>query len=363
MAEPSVPEARRRQAARSILTRNLKVRRGERVLVEGWTHSLPWSVALVREARRLGAQTLLVYEDEAEYWDGVEHGLVEVLGTVGSHEWAALSETDVYIHLWGPGDRQRFAELPQKTQDRLLSWNEPWYKAAHKAGVRGARLEFGRVYPSLARAYGADEATWMDQLIRGSVVDPTRLARMAAPLERALTRGKRLRIRHSNGTDLTLGLRHRPAVVNVGSVPKKPGPFGMLVTLPSGSVRVALDERVADGTVVSNRTNYYDAGIATGGVLRFRKGKLVDHSFETGAELFDAPYRTGGTGRDRPGMFGVGLNPGLHNTPQLEDVERGALLVSVGGNRFSGGQNRSPFFGFVIVADADVEVDGRPLRV
>lgn len=51
----------------------------------------------------------------------------------------------------------------------------------------------------------------------------------------------------------------------------------------------------------------------------------------------------------------------LHNTPQVEDEEAGALLVSVGGNRYVGGKNKSPFFGWAVIAGATAEIDGQSL--
>lgn len=173
-----------------------------------------------------------------------------------------------------------------------------------------------------------------------------------------------MRIRDDQGTDLTLGLARRTPAINIGRLSSADikRPFGMLTTLPAGGMRVAVDETVADGTFVGNRTNYYESGRATGGVFRFRKGKLTDYEFARGQELFDADYKAGGKGRDQPGMLGFGLNPGLHDTPQLEDNELGAVMVSVGGNRFSGGKNPSPFFGWVINAGATLEVDGREVR-
>jgi len=113
--------------------------------------------------------------------------------------------------------------------------------------------------------------------------------------------------------------------------------------------------------MVGNRSDYYEDGIASGATFHFERGRLTEATFEKGGERFATPYRSGGKGRDRPGRFGIGLNPALHNTPQLEDVERGAVLVSVGGNRNLGGRNASPFFGWVISAGATVEVDGRPI--
>ncbi|MGA8302291.1 MAG: hypothetical protein WA691_06330 [Thermoplasmata archaeon] len=65
-ADPVTP-ATRAKLARSVLQRNLKVRKGEHVTIEAWTHTLPWAVAFARETRRLGAFPLITYDDEDAY--------------------------------------------------------------------------------------------------------------------------------------------------------------------------------------------------------------------------------------------------------------------------------------------------------
>jgi aminopeptidase len=351
--------------ARSILTKNLRVKPGERVMVEAWPHTLPWAVALAREARRMKALPIVVYEDEEAYWDAVDGGDGKTIGTAASHEWAALAKTNVYIHMWGPGDRIRLNALPEKKAGDLFKFNNDWYATALKSGVRGARLEVGRPFPTLAGAYNYDQEKWTEQLVAATMVDPADLARTAAPLAKALQTGKELRITHSNGTDLTLGLAKRPARIFDGKpTPGNPKrPFDMLTNLPSGAIRVALDESVADGTIVGNRTCYFDDGVATEPVFEFSGGKLTEARFGTGGERFQVPFKQAGKGRDQPGFLAIGLNPELHNTPQVEDLEAGAVMVSVGGNRNLGGKNAAQFFGWAIAAGASVEIDGKPLSI
>jgi len=365
MLTDSVSSETRAKLARSVLKNNLQVKPGEHVIVEAWTHTLPWAVAFAREARHIGAQVLVPYEDEEAYWDAVAHGEDRLLGKVAAHEWAALAKSDVYIHMWGPGDRVRLNALPGAQLNRLFGFNNQWYSTALKNGVRGARLELGRPYPTLVKAYKADEAAWMDQVIRGTMVSPDLLARTGAPIGRALARGKRIRIRDDRGTDLTLGLAGRPVRADYGrtTAAERKRPFNQLTTLPSGALTLALEETVADGTIIGNRTCYYDDAMATGGVLSFRNGKLTHAEFETGGDRFDREFKKGGKGRDRPGQLRIGLNPALNNTPQLEDRELGAVMVSPGNNQFYGGKNKSRFFGWVINSGATVEVDGKPLAL
>lgn len=364
---PRNPSARRESAfAKAILHRNLKVRPGENVVIEGWSHVLPWATALAREARRIGAYPIILYENEDSYWDSVSAKEDEILGATPAHEWSMLGKTDVYIHMWNAPDRLRIEALGPERGGKLFGWNPRWYEVARKAGLRGSRLEIGRPFPSLAKVYHVNQSTWMDQVVNGTMVDPDHLQALAAPIARRLRRGRKIRIFDGQGTDLTLGLARRAPRIDAGRVTPEDmkTPFGMLNLLPSGSVRVALDETVAEGTIRANRPSYNDTGMSTGGVFEFRKGKLVRHRYATGAQFFDKFYSKAGKGRDRPGYLGIGLNPCLHSTPQLEDREAGAITVSVGGNAFlPGGKNTTNFGGIVVNVGAQVEIDGRPLRL
>jgi leucyl aminopeptidase (aminopeptidase T) len=353
------------QYARSVLTNNLKVKPKEKVLIEAWSHTLPWAVAFAREARRLKAFPITIYEDEDAYWDAVDHKQDAILGTVPEHEWAALGKASVYIHFWGPVTRLRMAQLPEARREQLLAFNDLWYRSAQKAGIRGVRLEIGRVDPELARAYGVDVDDWRSQLMAATTVDPESLKRAAAPIVKALESGTTVHLSDPAGTDLTLGLKHRKARVQWGrhSPEDLKSPFARMISLPAGSVRVAVDEKVADGTLVASRSCYFDDARASGARFEFKNGRLVNHSFESGGETFERAFKAAGKGKDMPGTLGFGLNPKLHDTPQLEDIEAGTVLVATGGNRFTGGTNPANFFGFAISTDTDVEIDGKRVPV
>ncbi len=363
----SPPPTRESELARAILTRNLRLKPGENVIIEGWSHTLPWAVALAREARRLKAHPLLLYEDEDAFWDSVDAKEDAVLGAAPAHEWAALAKTNVYIHMWNVGDRLRLERLPPARRNKIFGFNEKWYDVAHRAKLRGTRLDIGRPFPNLAETYGIDLETWTQQVFEGALVDPAVLERSGEPIAKAFERGRSIRIHDDAGTDLTLRLAGGAPVRDFGRVTPDDmaSRFRILNFLPAGAVRVALDSRTAEGTIRANRASFSETAKATGGVFTFRDGKLVDHHFDAGgAELFDTPYRTAKAGRDRPGYLSIGVNPKLPNTPQLEDREAGAVLVSVGGNSFlPGGKNQCNFGGIVVNAGATVEVDGRPLRL
>lgn len=358
---PSLTESDR--LARVVLRDRLAVKPKENVTIEAYPAALPWATGFVREARRLGARPLLHLEDETSYWAAVEDGKGELVGSPGDHEWAALEETDAYIYFWGPQDLARRNRLPAKTQAALVAFNRRWYDVARRSRLRGARMFLGRVTEENARTWGTPAARWEREVVNASLEEPTRFRPDAERIRRAFERGRSVRLRHPNGTDLTLALRQRPANVTLGDLapPKKRGRFGMMINVPDASVYVAVDENTAEGTLVSNRTVSCFGTPHRGGRFTFSGGRLTRLSFASGGAAFLGPYRRAKRGKDRPSFLEVGLNPGVRSAPMLEEIERGTVTVGVGQNAGFGGKTDTDFLGYLSVRGAELSVDDRPL--
>lgn len=347
--------------ARRVLAQRIHLRPKENVIIESWPSALPWANAFVREARRVGARPILLYDDEASYWQTVSWGGASVLGHPGAHEWAALEKTDVYVYFWGPEDRRRFRALSDKTQEELSAFNARWYKIAAKTGLRGLRMEIARATEANARYYGVDLGGWKRELIAAGLRDPAQFEGPVRKLRGALERGSSVRIRHPNGTDLTLALAGRKARTFDGRVTPESmkRPFGMLAAVPAAAVVVALEESTADGIIRSNRENYLPSGKVAGGAWTFSRGRLRSARYASGAARFRGPYATGGEGRDRPAVLEIGLEPAIHIAPELEDYELGALTLGIGGNAAYGGRTRSSFSSWLTIRGAELSIDGR----
>ncbi|MCI4318023.1 MAG: hypothetical protein L3J96_05735, partial [Thermoplasmata archaeon] len=130
--------------AQVLLGTALDVRRGENVIIETWSHSLPYSTACVVEARRRGAYPMLLVEDESAYWRSLDVApAVDRWSRVGHHEWAALSKANAYVFFPGPEDRPRFTLLPPSHRSALTTYNAEWYRRAKAARLRAARCLIG----------------------------------------------------------------------------------------------------------------------------------------------------------------------------------------------------------------------------
>ncbi|MCI4346218.1 MAG: hypothetical protein L3K07_05640 [Thermoplasmata archaeon] len=352
--------------ARSVLRGCLRVRRGDRVCIDSWTATLPEANAFVLESLALGARPLLLYQDEPTYWAATTDTPPEHLGHLGEHARAAIERTDVLVSFYGPSDRERFHALPTPVLSRVREYNEALYRAAARSGARAVQLALGRASPASARMYGVDFPTWRRELVEGCLVDPLELRRRGRRIATRLASGRSLRVTHPNGTNLTLRLRHRTPFVSDGIVepPRERGNWSLL-TLPAGVVSVAVDERFAEGTFLSNVRSSVGLSGPVGefsrGQWSFKGGRLVRYNYGEGGEMFAQSYAQGGKGRDLPGSVAIGLNDALSISPLLEDQSSGTITLHLGRNTHLGGSNDASWWAWLYLRGGDLSVDGEVL--
>ncbi|MCI4318022.1 MAG: aminopeptidase, partial [Thermoplasmata archaeon] len=205
---------------------------------------------------------------------------------------------------------------------------------------------------------------WREKLLRSAVdVDYPALQWEAHRVSERLHTGKLLRITGANGTDVRVKLRHRAPVVDDGVVDRGDVSEGRnLTTIPPGRVVVATDESSAEGVLVANRPSYLRGGKVQDGQWEIRGGHLINAWYTEGQSTFDAAYRSAPKGKDIVGLISVGLNPKLEGgVPEVEDQEAGAVTIAVGGNRQFGGKNPCPFLSWVVLGEATVTIDDKPL--
>ncbi|MCI4372052.1 MAG: aminopeptidase [Thermoplasmata archaeon] len=360
------PDQRNRAMARIVLRKSLRLRKGERVTIESWTETLEFANAFVLEALRIGAQPMLIYQDEPTYWAAASEVRPADLARLGAHQRAALERSDVFVSFFGPSDRERFHALPRPTMFKLGEYRDALYRAAEKAGARAVQMAVGRVSEASARMYGVDLAAWREELVAATLLDPAELQRRAVRVAKRLAEGHTLEIHHVNGTDLRLGLRQRTPDRSDGLV-SRAGARGNwnLIQLPAGVVTVALDEHVAEGTFHSNVANSVGVmdtiGEVVGGRWTFETGRLARFTYEQGEGLFRQSYNRAGPGRERPGTLSIGLNDRIEIAPLLQDQAYGAVTLQLGKNDQLGGRTRTDWWAWLILRGSDLSVDGRPI--
>jgi leucyl aminopeptidase (aminopeptidase T) len=350
------------RVASGILRRSLGLKRGQCVLIEAWTHTLPFAELLTAEALRLGIRPTTFFVSEQAFLEAQASSHPHGSAANVRSELAAIASADGYVLLPGPEDVSVLERLPAAK------------RRAHERGVaeRRALLERHSV-PSLcvlgapvtraaAEEFGVDFDAWRRESLASHRVDPATLRREALPIARALQDGHRITISHPNGTRLDLGLYGRAPVIEDGAVDAHDRAAGRVFTvLPAGWVAVALEESTAEGTFVANRPSRDARGVVRDARWTFRGGRLVDVTVGAGRAAFERRYAKAGPEKNRPALLEVGLNPELHDFPIVEDHELGVVTLFVGGNDELGGRTRSSFREYALLEGADLLVDGRPV--
>jgi leucyl aminopeptidase (aminopeptidase T) len=364
---PSYPEATRRAFARTLLRKTLRLGRGENLLIETWSATLPWAVTLSLEARTLGARPLLSVKDEEAYWRSLAESPTGQLGRVGAHEWAALQASDAYVYLYGPMDAAREEALPKAALRRVRSNEHELMRVIQKHGVRTVRWDLGRTSELWARRYHIDLRHWRQELIDASLVDPGPMQRDGARIAARLRRGREVAISHPNGTRLFLRLAHRRPKVDDGVIDDEDVRAGNIVMIvPTGVTSVTVHEAYAEGTFAANATGVLYARNTEIPLpparWSFRQGHLEAGAGSGPRGARRAEVAELGGSSARPGQISVGLNPRLSTIPLLFDQERGTLTLEVGRNVEIGGKSRTPrLSAYMPLRSGTLEIDGETL--
>jgi len=364
---PSYPESIRRKLARNLLRNALRLRRGEDLLIETWSATLPWATSLELEARLLGARPLLALTDEASYWRAVSEAPEAQLGWVGGHLWAALKASDAYVSFFGPMDIVREERQPPVVHRRIHSNVQEMMRVLQKYGIRTLRWDLGRTSEVWARRYGVDLRTWRRELIEATTVDPRSMRRAGLRIADRLRRGREARISHPNGTELTLRLAGRRPWVDDGMIDDEDIRTGHIAqVVPSGVVSVTPSETEAEGKLVSNTTGVLftqERETPLGpGRWSFRRGGLAEFDAGIGGPILRQELRRLKVDRLPPGLLSVGLNPKISTIPLLFDQELGTITFEIGRNSHLGGKTRTPHLqAYFNLRGGTLEIDGEPV--
>ncbi len=364
---PDYPEALRRAFARNLLRRALQIVRGENVLIDTWSATLPWAITVSEEARAMGAQPLLSVHDEAAYWRGLEAAPDSQVGRVGEHQWAALKASDAFVFFYGPMDTTREEAVPPVVSRRTEANNHEMMRLVQKYRVRTLRWDLGRTSAVWARRYGIDLANWRRELVEAAMLDPSGMQRDGTRIAHRLRAGRELKITHRNGTDLTLRLGHRRPRVDDGIIDKRDVREGAIMTvIPSGVTSVTVDERFAEGSFVSNHTGVFWAEARETPIpptrWTFRDGRLADVDRGIGGRRLRRAIAALGNPHIPPGLISVGLNPRISNIPLLFDQSRGTITLEIGQNDQRGGRTRTPHLvAYADLTGGSLSVDGEAL--
>jgi leucyl aminopeptidase (aminopeptidase T) len=299
-------------AVETVVRRCLAVQPGEDVVVVVDRGTRTIGEALREESASAGADAVLIVMDERAT-DGSEPPRAVA---------AALAECDVFI----------------APTSRSLSHTSA-RKRATDHGARGATMP------------GVTE----DMLARVMAVDFDTMAARSKAVAALLDSGTRARVTCPRGTDLELALDGRPGISDDGELSGR-GAFG---NLPCGEGFIA--PTYGEGTVVAS--SLAPLGISVDPArLTVAEGRIVAGDGGLGPRFIELLLAHGELGTNLAEL-GVGTNDRARLTGNVLEDEKilGTVHVAFGASAAFGGTVSVPIHLDVVVVDASLEVDGRPV--
>ncbi len=347
--------------ARSALSDYLGVRPGEPVTVESWSHAVPCARAFVVEARRLGAEPLLVVEDE----DGFFTSLAQAGRRPVPRSSVDLADRGgSYVYFDGPEEFPRLFGLRAEELAAATQRHGPaWEARARSSGLRAVRMAISGATPTAASRFGVRLEAWRQELLLASLVSPRRLAATAAARLRGLRGAKVLRLRHGNGTDLTVRLRPGGWLGELGrESPASHRGERPWSRIPTGTLTIPIAPGSAEGTWETNRPEYdrYAVNpVGRGGRFVFARGRLADAGFDRGGEGFARLFQRGRSLQGAPVALRFGLNPKVGRAPEIGELALGTVgLVLAAEATGASPASSGPTYA-ALLAGAQAELDGR----
>ncbi len=346
----------------------------------------PWAAAAQRAVAGLGVEAgeVVIVRDHTGRWDVLQEMLLAIeergatplpeLVTVGYLDRLLKSAPESYLDAW---DRHRLRWMQEADRVLVLQGESPragdteatpeatlaWRRATGRLGA----LEEERRLPFLlvgvpTKAQAAELGVTLAELEEAMLPS---LAASADELQREIRRvldvvsgGRRLTILTGEDRALHLTLGNRPWLDDDGEITVEDRERGGVVSnLPAGSVYTTV---VEDATFGSLRLPQAEGESDV--VLHFADGDVTRIVAASGGDALRALFARHTGDARRVGHIGIGLNPRLHRLLGWvlpDEHVHGCLFVSLGENRYMGGQNASSLNVDFVVPNATLLVDDR----
>jgi leucyl aminopeptidase (aminopeptidase T) len=332
------------RVAEKVLCDSLRVKKHENVTIETWNTGLPFAERVSVKTREIGANPVLLLEDEDSFVEGLRVGTKDAAGRMGEHENALLSKTDAYVFIPGPvlGGSSRL------TRDELAAatrYNPSWYTTAKNAKLRGVRMLFGYVGPEMAKVLSKPIDEVVEHQLRSALVDLQKVGANARKASRTLKPGSSATLK-AEGEVLRFQLG-KDSGVDAGVVsPEKLRAGENMVNVPPGYFAREIAAGTMSGAV---RLHAPVSRLRTVVDLRFEfdHGKLTSWDCPRNQSWLDDLVKATPPERQSFGAVVIGLNPTIRRGYGQDRLTEGAVS----------------FFGMFqsTARSTSLDVDGKPV--
>lgn len=280
--------------ANNLINYSLKLKKGEKVLIENFGIQRELVKAIVEEAYKAGAYPFVSLKDhqiDRALLMGAEKEQYEMLATF---EATVMKEMDAYIGLRSGDNINELADVPA---DRMKIQGDTVGKKVHSE-IRVPKTKWVVMrYPNSAMAQLAKMSTeaFEDFYFNVCNLDYSKMSKAMDNLVELMNNTDKVRLT-GPGTDLTFSIKDIPAIKCAGEM-----------NIPDGEVFTAPVKDSVNGVITYNTPSPYQGYTFENVKLTFKDGKIIDaeaNDTERINKIFDTDE-----GARYVGEFAIGVNP------------------------------------------------------
>ena len=284
-------DERDRKLAKILVEHSTKVKKGDRVVINGDIIAEPLIKEVYKLCLKKGAHPAvhahLPGMSQLFYSRATKHQL-EKFPEVAMFE---SRKADVFIGIWGSSNTRELSGVDPKRIAIRSKVTNPISK------VRLQKRWVGCDYPTNALAMEADMSLsdYTDWFYKASNMDYKAMEKKYAKLKTALNKAKEVRIIGKN-TDLTLSVAKMKAISDLGHH-----------NIPDGEIFTAPEKYKTEGHVEFSYPAIRGGNEVDGIYVEFRKGKVVKASATKNEKFLKSMFKTD-PGASYLGELGIGIN-------------------------------------------------------
>ncbi len=329
-----------REIAKILVEHSCKVKKGEIVQIVAGIPARPLILELFKQIIQKGAFPRLNLDFEGLSYTYYKYASEEMLKTFPQLNYNEMKKTDAIIYIGSPENRYELATINPKA----ITLRSQVIRKITDVRLKKKWVIFDWPVKDFADDASLSLPEFRKFVFDSCIQDWNALDSFMKKVKAFLDKGKKVRIL-AKDTDLTFGIRNRPAAIGSGNH-----------NMPDGEVWTAPEENTTEGHITFTYPLIVLGRKIEGIRLEFKKGKVVKASAKKNLEALDHLLKTD-RGSRKLGELGIGCNFKIKKFSNLllfDEKIGGTIHLALGAAyKENNGKNRS-------AVHADIVKDLRP---
>lgn len=284
--------------AKNLIHHSVKLKKGEKVYIEGSDYSVPLLKALIEETYAVGGIPFIRYGN-TELTRAMRMNISEEqLKLMAESDLVLMKSSDAYISIGSPQNNTFLSDVPPENMNKFKEhYVVPVHYRERLVNTKWVIATFRN--PAMAQSANMSTEAYEDFYFNVCSLDYTKMGKAMTPLVELMNKTDKVRITGKD-TDLTFSIKNMNAIKCDGEL-----------NIPDGEVYTAPVKDSVNGYITYNTPAVYQGVTFENIRLEFKDGKIIKataNNTEAINKIFDIDE-----GARYVGEFAIGVNPYIMN--------------------------------------------------